>query len=86
MNQSNGWIAAPDRDLDGLYDLNVLYEWAVETNNNTVVRYQVLYVQIQYTAGCNTDYLWVRYPFHCENTVMHLSEVKRKKLKFSDDF
>ena len=61
IQQANGWISSPDKDLDGLYDMNVFYEWSVKHGGfSTVIGFQVLFVEIQYSPACLHDFLWVR--------------------------
>ena len=57
----SGWISAPDRDDDGLYDFNLNCLWTVEVDPSKLIRFQLMYVEMDYSPGgvCQTDILRV---------------------------
>ena len=60
IKQPSGWIASPDTDSDSLYDFNMHCNWTVEAGSNDVIRFLVLYVEIQFNNPCYIgDYLEV---------------------------
>ena len=59
LTGSTGKISPPDRNADGIYDNNVDIMWLIEADTTKVIRYQISYVDIEYTQGCTADALVV---------------------------
>ena len=63
MTDSHGWIASPDRDMDGVYDFNVECEWFIQVSPGKVIQLQILYLIVANDRGivgaCYEDQLSV---------------------------
>ena len=59
MPPAAGWIAPPDGDEDGCYDYNLECLYTVLGRKNEVIEFQVLYVDVEASSGCQFDYLSV---------------------------
>ena len=54
-----GWITPPDYDEDGFYDFNLNCLYAVQGMDNEVIEFQVMYIDLEFSNGCQYDYLRV---------------------------
>ena len=52
-------ISSPDRNEDGMYDNNVDIMWMIEAATMKLIRYQLLYVEVEISEGCKNDALRV---------------------------
>ena len=59
MPPTAGWIAPPDNDGDGCYDFNLDCLYTVLGRKNEIIEFQVLYVDVEASTGCEFDYLSV---------------------------
>ena len=59
LQDKYGWITAPDRDGDGLYDFNLNCWWTVKVPKSLQIQYQVHYVKLD-PCSDDSDYLTVR--------------------------
>ena len=78
IQRSSGWITPPDMDSDSMYDLNLHCRWTVIVDNSSIIRFQVLFVDIQWSAGCQiADFLQVHVhvsyePHHEKNPAIYI--------------
>ena len=54
-----GMISSPDRNADGIYDNNVDIMWMIKAETTKVIRYQLMYVDIEPSDVCTRDALLV---------------------------
>ena len=60
LRSHSGWIIAPDRDEDNLYDFNLNYKWIIEGNASTdVVLLKPVYFIIENSPDCSADFVSV---------------------------
>ena len=59
MAGSTGVLSSPDRNADGMYDNNVDIMWMIEAATMKLIRYQLLYVEIENSEFCENDALRV---------------------------
>ena len=59
MTDSSGWIASPDRDMDGAYDFNVECKWFIQVSPGKVIQLQILYIYLDDIKECYGDELLV---------------------------
>ena len=59
LSQTSGWITSPDLDGDGLYDFNVNCSWIIEIDENKVIAFWLLYMDIMPSEGDFEDHLLV---------------------------
>ena len=59
LTQTSGWITSPDLDGDGLYDFNLNCSWVIEADENKVIAFRLLYLEITPTEDCTRDFLLV---------------------------
>ena len=67
MPPAAGWISPPDGDGDGCYDYNLECLYTVLGRKNEVIEFQVLYVDVEASSGCQFDYLRVSIKLTSEN-------------------
>ena len=53
-------ISSPDRNADGMYDNNVDILWMIEAATMNLIRYQLLYIEMEISEGCKNDAVRVR--------------------------
>lgn len=73
LDSSYGWLSAPDRDEDGLYDFNLNCLWTVETQARKQIKFQVLYVILDSDDG-DSDFLKVSFYtlLRAKGVIMHI--------------
>ena len=59
LTNPTGMISSPDSNADGMYDNNVDIMWMVKAEETNVIRYQLMYIEIQDSDDCLRDALVV---------------------------
>ena len=59
ITDSSVYISPPDLDLDGYYDFNLNCLWNIKVAANSTILYQILDMDIEWSADCSNDYLRV---------------------------
>lgn len=59
LNSESGVVYHPDLNGDGYYDISVDCLLKIKVLNNTVIRYRIEYIDIEYSEGCVKDKLKV---------------------------
>ena len=59
LTNPTGMISSPDSNADGMYDNNVDIMWMFKAEETKVIRYQLMYIQIQNSDLCLRDALVV---------------------------
>ena len=64
MNASSGFIVSPDMDEDGTYDRLAECYWLIEADEDHLIEFQLLYLDIKRTYMCYLEELAVRHVVH----------------------
>ena len=59
LSSSSGAIVSPDRNNDGLYDMEVDCLWIIVAPENQVIRHKIDQFLIEDASGCRKDVLRV---------------------------
>ena len=61
LTHPTGVISSPDKNADGLYDNNVDIMWMIKAETTKVIRYQIMYIEIEASESCDHDALIVSF-------------------------
>ena len=59
LTSPTGGVSSPDKNSDGMYDNNIDMMWIIEATTMKLIRYQILYVEIENSDECSNDALRV---------------------------
>ena len=60
LNATSGFIVPPDLDGDGIYDAHLRCSWVIEAQEDKMIEYQLLYLDIKESGRCADEELLVR--------------------------